>query len=395
MEVGHDQSAIGPAMTLDHATRQSANALVQRTAERLIADGREIGVQVAAYLDGALVIDVAAGIADPASGRRVDPDTLFHVFSVTKGVLVAALQLQAERGRLDLDDPVTRHWPDYAANGKEATTIRQVLQHRSGLPQMPPDVTPERMCDWEWMVAALAAMAPLVPPGTRTLYQSMTHGWLIGEIVRRTDPGSRTIGQFVREEIAEPLGITDLWIGLPDAAATRLARLVDARPPSPPSALYARSVPPQVDMVPAVFERPDVRAAEIAGVGGIFNARSSARFWAMLAQGGALDGVRLLSTERVAGFNRPLDGHDDPDIAAFGGQLPSIDGFWLGGPAPAVAAAKHPSAICHPGAGNSMGWADPARRLGAAICHNRMSEPGGEDATLELANAIRAGLGLD
>jgi CubicO group peptidase (beta-lactamase class C family) len=147
-------------------------------------------------------------------------------------------------------------------------------------------------------------------------------------------------------------------------------------------------------MIPAVFERTEVRAAEIAGVGGIFTARSSARFWAMLAEGGALDGVRLLSAERVVGFNRPLGTAADPDIAAFGGQLPSIDGFWLGGPAPAVAAAKHPTAICHPGAGNSMGWADPAARLGAAICHNRMSDPGGGDATLEIADAVRAGLGL-
>jgi CubicO group peptidase (beta-lactamase class C family) len=378
-------------MTLD----ADANAHVHATAERLIAEGREIGVQVAAWRDGKLVIDVAAGIADPQTGRTVTPDTLFHTFSVTKGVLVTALHLQAERGRLNLDDPVIRHWPEYGANGKAATTIRQLLQHRSGLPQMPPEVTPERMGDWEWMVARLAAMVPLAPPGTRTLYQSMTHGWLIGEIVRRSDPGFRTIGKFVREEIAEPLAIADLWIGLPDAEAPRLARLIDARPPRPPSELYARSVPPQVDMVPAVFERPDVRAAEIAGVGGIFTARSCARFWAMLAQGGALDGVRLLSPERVTGFSRSLGGPDDPDIAAFGGQIPSVDGFWLGGPAPAVAAAKHPWAICHPGAGNSMGWTDPTARLGAAICHNRMSEPGGADATLEIADAIRVALGLN
>ena len=147
--------------------------------------------------------------------------------------------------------------------------------------------------------------------------------------------------------------------------------------------------------MPAVFERPEVRAAELAGVGGIFTARSCARFWAMLAQGGALDGVRLLSADRVAGFNHPCGSAEDPDIAAFGGQIPSIDGFWLGGPAAAVAAVRHARAICHPGAGNSTAWADPATRLGAAICHNRMSDAGGEDATLEIADAIRDALGLD
>jgi len=185
MEDRHDQSAMDVPVTLSPAARQAANATVRRTAERLIAEGREIGVQVAAYLDGELVIDVSAGVADPATGRPVDPDTLFHVFSVTKGVLVTALHMQAERGRIDLDDSVMRHWPEYGANGKAATTIRQVLQHRSGLPMMPPEVTPELMCDWEWMVAQLAAMAPIAPPGTRTFYQSMTHGWLVGEIVRR------------------------------------------------------------------------------------------------------------------------------------------------------------------------------------------------------------------
>lgn len=382
-------------MTIGTAARRAANERVAETVERLIADGREIGVQAAAYLDGELVIDVAAGIADPASGRPVDHHTLFHVFSVTKAVLVTALHLQIERGRIDLDDPVIRHWPEYGANGKAGTTVRQLLQHRSGVPQMPADVTPERLGDWEWMVARLAEMAPLAAPGTRMLYQSMTHGWLIGEVIRRSDPGFRTIGRFVREEIAEPLGIDDLWIGLPDEHAPRLARLSDARPERPPAELYARSVPPQVDLVPAVFERPQVLAAELAGVGGIFTARSCARFWAMLAQGGELDGARLLSADRVAGFNRPCGSAEDPDIAAFGGQIPSIDGFWLGGPAPSVAAVKHPRAICHPGAGNSTGWADPETRLGAAICHNRMSDAGGEDATVEIADAIRDALGLN
>ncbi len=383
MEGRHDQSAMD--QTRDARSRRARWRAAP--AEQLVAEGREIGVQVAASHDGELVIDVAAGIADPASGRPVDPDTLFHVFSVTKGVLVTALHIQAERGLLDYDDPVARHWRDYGANGKAATTIRQVLQHRSGLPQMPPEVTPERMCDWDWMVAQLAAMAPLVPPGTRMLYQSMTHGWLIGEIVRRSDPARRTIGRYVREEIATPLGITDLWIGLPEAAAPRLAQLVVARPAGPSSAsFYTRSV--------LHAGRHGCRrcssggwcahAAEVAGVGGIFNARSCARFWALLANGGALDGVRLLSADRVASFSRPLGSLDDPDIAAFGGQLPSIDGFWLGGPAPAGRGGEaSPGAICHPGAGNSMGWADPATRLGAAICHNRMSDPGGADATLE------------
>jgi len=244
------------------------------------------------------------------------------------------------------------------------------------------------------MVAELAAMAPLVPPGTRTLYQSMTHGWLIGEIVRRTDPAFAPSAASSARRSPNRSGSAICGSACP----TRPRRAGAAG-----RCKTDRSAKRALRALGAATGRHGARGVRAAGCARRRDRRRRrdlqrpqlARFWAMLAEGGALDDVRLLSGERTAGFNRPLGGPEDPDIAAFGGQLPSIDGFWLGGPAPAVAAAKHPSAICHPGGGNSMGWADPATRLGAAICHNRLSEPGGADATLELASAIRVGLGLD
>lgn len=384
-------------------TKQSiarANAIVQRSIDDAIRAGREIGLQVAAYHQGELVIDAWGGLADLTTGRAVDANTLFNVFSVTKAVAATALHIQADRQLIAYDAPIARYWPEYGAHGKDRTTVRHALTHRACIPQMPSGVTPEKMCDWLWMTHQIADLVPLAEPGTKTLYLSMTFGWVIGELVRRTDPKGRTLGRFVREEIAEPLGITDLWIGIGDDVESRVARLTNASVPIPPEhlpPLYTASMPPQVDLIPEVFERKDVRRAEVAGVGGIFNARSEARFWAMLANGGALNGVRLLSNALVSTLNTPRSNSEEPDPVMFGIPLPiSIGGFWLGGEHPPVCSVRNPRAICHPGAGGSIGWADPDHNLAVAICHNKMFNASSveTDPIVPIANAVREALGL-
>ena len=379
---------------------EETNSIVATAIERVIGTGREVGVQVAAYLGGRLAVDTWGGLADPASGRKVDGDTLFNVYSVTKAVAATALHVQADRGLIDYEAPVVRYWPEYGQHGKGHTTVRDVLTHRAGVPQMPAGVTPERICDWDWMVQAIAALEPIEPPGTRTLYLSMTFGWLVGELVRRTDPRHRSLGRFIREEIAQPLGISDLWVGIPDEVEPRIARQIDAMVPVPPEylpPLFLASMPVAVALSPAVFELPAVRRAEVAGVGGIFNARSEARFWAMLANGGELDGRRILSRELVRTLNTPRARSEEPDPVMFGIPLPiSIGGFWLGGPQPPVCSARNPRALCHPGQGGSIGWADPDLNLAVAICHNRLFNPTSveEDAILVVANAVREALGI-
>ena len=373
-------------------------AIVQQALDYATREGGEIGVQVAAYLDGKLVIDAWSGVADPATGRRVDGETLFNVFSVTKAVAATALHILADRGHIEYDAPVARYWPEYGVHGKQRTTVRDVLTHRACVPQMPNGMTPERMCDWQWMTDAIAGLTPLAEPGTKTLYLSMTFGWIVGELVRRTDPKGRSLGRFVREEIAQPLGITDLWIGIPDSVEPRIAKLTDAMVPVPTEylpPLFVASMPEAVALNPTVFERPDVRRAEVAGVGGIFNARSEARFWAMLAGGGEIDGVRLLSKEIVATLNTPRVRSEEPDPVMFGFPIPiSIGGFWFGGTYPPVTAVQSPRALCHPGQGNSIGWADPDTGLAVAICHNKLFNPTTwqEDPLLPIARAIREAL---
>ncbi|MEI9984733.1 MAG: serine hydrolase domain-containing protein [Aliidongia sp.] len=382
-------------MTIDRV----ANAAVRHALDRAIAETGEIGLQVAAYLHGELVIDCWAGLADPATGRLVDGDTLFNVFSVTKAVAATALHVQAERGLVEYDAPIAAYWPEFGINGKADITIRDALTHHTGTPQMPPGTSPETICDWDFIATGIASLTPILPRD-KPAYQSMSFGWILGEIVRRTDPRRRSFGAFVQEEICAPFGIEDLWLGIPERVEPRIATLVNegsgAAPP--PDSYFAQSLPLNVQLVPEIFERPDVRRACIAGVGGIFNARSEARFWAILANGGVLDGVRLLSKDRVdaACLPRPAA---DPDPVYFNAPMSlSQGGYWLHSPiTPFTCPAKGRRTICVPGAGGSLGWADPDTGLAVAFCHNRMVRPRtcADHPLTAIADTIRARLGLD
>ena len=378
--------------------KSQVNDAVQDKLDELIAQGKEIGIQICAWLGEEQIVDCWAGVADTQTGRMVDGDTLFNVYSVSKAVSATAVHIQVERGLIEYDAPIATYWPDFAQAGKGDVTVRQVLSHVSGVLRMPPDVTPELMTNWDWMCRRIAEMEPVYPAGTRSSYQSMTFGWMVGEIVRRTDPKRRPFGQFVTEEIAQPLGATDLWLGIPDAVEPRIARLDSAQIyVMPDNNMMREAQPLAVDLMPDPFERPYVRRACIPAVGGIFNARSQARFWAMLANGGKLGKVRLLSEERVATFASPRPHFDDDDPVFFGMKVPiGWAGFWLGGAdTPPVSAPRNMRAICHPGMGGSIGWADPDTRLAVAFCHNRMFDTIeiAEDSRTIIGDVIRAHIG--
>jgi len=129
---------------------------VQTLLDDLVGRGVERGIQVAAYLDGRMVVDAWAGVADPATGRPVDGETLFTVFSCTKGVTATAIHQLADRGALDYDAPVASYWPEFGTHGKERITLRHVLSHTAGVPQMPPGGQPTDMCDWDRICHAIA-----------------------------------------------------------------------------------------------------------------------------------------------------------------------------------------------------------------------------------------------
>jgi CubicO group peptidase (beta-lactamase class C family) len=316
------------------------------------------------------------------------------VFSVTKAITATALHIQAERGRIEYDQPVARYWPEYAANGKDTVTVRDALSHCTGTPQMPRGVTPELVCDWDAMAAGIAALAPCYPLG-KPAYQAVSFGWVIGELVCRTDPARRSFRDFVIQEIADPFGIADLWIGIPDDVEPRIAKLYDDLDQSPPPAgsVLEQALPYSVRLAPEIFERPEIRRAAIAGVGGIMNARSLARFWAIHAGRGEFAGKRLLSPERVDEYSTMRPGGTQPDPVFFGMPMPlSQGGFWMyDGECPLTLALGTSTAICCPGAGGSLGWADPASGLAVAYCHNRMSM---DDGASLVGKAMRSALGI-
>jgi CubicO group peptidase (beta-lactamase class C family) len=356
------------------------NAAVQQAVDAAIRDRGEIGLQVAAYLDGKLVVDVWGGLADETTGRPVDGDTIFTVFSATKGVAATALHIQAERGHVAYDDLITKHWPEFGKHGKDRVTVQDALLHRVGIPQMPPACTPEEMCDWDGMVRAMEDLEPLWEPGTKSGYHAYTFGWIVGEIVRRTDPQHRPFGQYVQDEICAPLGIDSLWLGIPDEVEPRVAKLTNVPPPDPEVAaqmaqlvpLLGQAIPPTLGTDQETFGRPDVRRSCHPGAGGIMNARGLARHYALLAGHGEIDGVRLLSEERVR--NMYALHTDEPDAVIGQGYRRGL-GYWLGGEPPNGTTAvfgPNPHTFGHPGAGGSIGWADPDAGLAVAILHNKM-----------------------
>ncbi|KAI1866447.1 hypothetical protein JX265_007748 [Neoarthrinium moseri] len=336
----------------------------------------ETGVAVAAYRRGELIVDAFAGKANPQSGAAVTKDTIFPIFSVTKGVTALAVHIQAERGHLSVHDPISKHWPEFGCNGKENTTIEQALSHRAGIPQMPADITPELMHDWQWMVEKIAKFTPLFPPGEANAYHVLVWGWILGEVVCRTDPKRRRFDVFVREEICGPLGLNDgFFLGVPDSELHRVAVL---------SGGNAFPIQDDHGISPsAVFPGSEVHNLSIVqqtvdpGAGAIANAGSVARIFALLAEGGELDGVRLLSRERVAGLNKIREGAHDQDkilpIPVWFGAA----GFWLGGEPGASdpLVGDHREIIYSPGAGGSVAWADIRDRISVAICHNNMDTP--------------------
>ena len=198
-----------------HAVSSGANEKVRAVLDSLVKDGPEIGLQVAAYLDGKLVIDAWAGKADTATGRLVDGDTLFMLSSTTKGVTSTCLHLCVEKHGLSYDMPIVKVWPEFGAHGKDNATLRHALAHQTGVPQTPVGYTPEWLPDWDRMCRGIADLTPMFPIGERTAYHSLNFGYINGEILRRVD--GRPIAKFLQDEICKPLGINGAYLGVPDS----------------------------------------------------------------------------------------------------------------------------------------------------------------------------------
>ncbi|MFD4196053.1 serine hydrolase domain-containing protein [Amycolatopsis thermoflava] len=271
-------------------------ALGDLLAERL-RDGAEAGASVCVIADGRVAVDLWGGSAAP--GRPWTRDTLVTTYSLTKTMVALVALALVDRGQLDPDAPVARYWPEFGAAGKDGVLVRHVLGHTSGVCGWDSPVTLEDICDVGRAAALLAAQEPWFPPGEGSGYQAVSHGHLVGEIVRRVT--GRSLGMVLRSEFAEPLG-ADYWLGAPEDVDTRVATLV---PPESSGVDYAALDPIAVRTLtnpvipPSVTTTRPFLAAELGGLNGQGNARSVARLQSVVSHGGAIDGRRFLAESTV------------------------------------------------------------------------------------------------
>jgi CubicO group peptidase (beta-lactamase class C family) len=340
----------------------------------------ELGAAVAVYVDGRAVASLYAGHADLAGTRAWQPDTLANVYSTTKGMTALCAHRLVEQGRLDPDAPVARYWPEFAAEGKAELPVRWLLSHRAGLAAVKQTLPPEALYDWDAMCTALAAERPWWPPGEDHGYHALTFGWLVGEVVRRID--GRSLGRYFAEEVAGPLG-ADFRIGLPDREHGRAAELSALPLPqesdgegaslaaaflSDPEGIAARAFmnPPSMAAGPNV---PEWRRAEIPGANGHASADGIARVYAALARGGRAGDVHVLAPESIERCRREQS--HGPD-RVLGIRTRFGQGFMLSQDEPLAAFGPNPGAFGHPGAGGSLGFADPEAKLAFGYVMNRL-----------------------
>ena len=266
-----------------------------------IASGADLGASLAVTLDGEFVVDLWGGWADEARTRPWDADTVTNVWSTTKMMTSLTALLLVDRGELDLEAPVARYWPEFGAAGKGGIPLRHLMSYNSGVSGWEQPVTMADLCDREKTTALLAAQAPWWQPGSGSGYHALNYGHLVGEVVRRIT--GQSLGAFFSQQIAQPLG-ADFHIGLP---ASEFGRVSNVVPPPPLPFDFSALDPASVMFKTLSNPLPDAsaswtdgwRQAEIGAANGQGNARSAARIQSVLAGGGEVDGIRLLSQRTI------------------------------------------------------------------------------------------------
>nr|VTO95808.1 Beta-lactamase [Mycobacterium riyadhense] len=395
-----DRRAVPPHDALDAGHRVSGAAdsnfaCVVRAFAKMFPNRRFGGGALAVYLDGQPVVDVWTGWSDRGGNVPWAPDTAPMVFSATKGLASTVIHRLADRGLIDYDAPVAEYWREFGANGKAALSVRDVMRHQAGLSGLR-GATQRDLLDHVEMEERLAAAAPGRLLG-KPAYHALTFGWLMSGLARAvTGKGMRML---IREELAEPLGTDGLHLGRPPAeAATRVAEIimpqnisghpwlnyaaykVADRLSGAFRSMYFRGV------LAAVRGEIPLLDAEMPAANGVVTARGLAKMYGAIANGGEIDGTRLLSRGIVAGLTGrpslrmdrnllvPLSFHLGYHCVPFGNVMPGFG---------------------HVGMGGSVGWADPATGMAFAYVHNRLLSPflvADHVGLATLGNLIRQGV---
>lgn len=362
-----------------------AQSRIQKILDEAVARGAERGMQCTAYVNGKLVVDAWAGVADRETGRLVDGETLFPIFSVTKGIVATVIHLLAERKQLSYDDAICKYWPEFSANGKENIKIRHVLNHTAGLQNVPLDLNPKNVCDWDNVCKSIAASKATWAPGSQAEYHAVTYGWILGEIAQRVD--GRKLSKIIQDEIKTPLKIEGMYIGIPDEVEYRVAILEEPEA-APQIQDFSKPLPVPNWICPLHIwmNRPEIRRACVPGSNGIMTARAIAKHYAAILPGG-VDGVEILPPSRMAIATNPKIGTYNKNSTP-NPTLWSL-GYALNNGVSAMEEKKI-SPFGHGGYGGAMGFADPKHNLAVGITKNLFSKENiGPQVIQELRNSLR------
>jgi CubicO group peptidase (beta-lactamase class C family) len=369
-----------------HGFVQSGYEAVREAFAENFARRREIGAACCVYHKGEKVVDLWGGVRNKTTGEPWEQNTMALVYSATKGLAAMTLAVAHSRGWLDYNELVCKYWPEFAQNGKERITVRHLLAHQAGLFALDQPLNKTLIADLDQLAEILARQKPAWEPGTRQAYHAITLGFYEGELLRRIDPQHRSLGQFFQDEIATPLGL-DFYIRLPKSIPdSRLAPLVD-----PSFAEMVLGFPFKMAFAvwnPGSNIRRALRGSELAhdeqciyardleipAGGGVGTARAIARAYSAFVTGGNDLGLRKQTVQELTAPAVPsTHGFFDEcikDEAQFSlGFMKPNAGFPFGSA----------GSFGHPGAGGSLGFADPETQIGYAYVPNRKSTTMGGD----------------
>jgi CubicO group peptidase (beta-lactamase class C family) len=344
---------------------------------------RELGGACCAYYRGEKVVDLWGGIRNKTTGEPWERDTMVIVYSATKGLAAMTMAVAHSRGWLDYDERVCTYWPEFAQQGKEKVTIRQLLGHQAGLFAFDEPVDRNVVADLDRLAMVLARQKPAWEPGTRQAYHAISLGFYEGELLRRVDPRHRSLGQFFQDEIASPLGL-DVYIRLPESIPN--SRLATLTPPGSiemligfPIRLTLDSMNHRSNIYRALIVNPGstvaldeqrvyARNLEVPSGGGVATARGIARAYSVFATDGRDLGVRPETLRALAAPAVPPT-HGFYDECMRSDNIQFSLGFMKSSPEWAFGS---PGSFGSPGAGGSLGFADPAAGIGYAYVTSQM-----------------------
>jgi CubicO group peptidase (beta-lactamase class C family) len=358
-----------------------------------------MGASLCVYLHGSPVVDLHGGVADARRNTPWTADTIGVIFSCTKGLMSVLAAMLVERGELDYEAPVIRYWPEFGAAGKSDVRVRHLLNHQAGLSATRESLRVDDILDWSRMTSLLAGQEPLWPPGSGYAYHALTHGWLVGELVRRIT--GKSVSAAFRDMISAPLNAA-AWIGLPRSEFHRVSHLTVGPGLAAETAIRGKGTdqnwlerattlgeafPPTLAEADSGFNDPRLWAATIPGAGGITNAHGLAKIWSATVW--PTDSVRLLKPDTVRAATKvQTAGPPVFDVPppwsrwGMGFQLDSETRRYV-----------TPEGFGHDGAGGQVGFAEPSLGLGFGYTTNRMEGAGDARAT-SVIDALRSSPGL-